>query len=326
MGIVTKTAPNLLFGCMAVLAILYLTHIHHHQATSSRRIAPKSIRARSTVILPTPYPKAFRVEFDTNISRNKEDQTCPIRSTLYYNWDLRAQRVDHPAGSYECIRFYNVTTRGCRLYFLKRGMYRIIDIDETISTGKVSSSDINLITKEKGDILPCCLDIPGLGAPPPDWNRQGRPFFNGHYYDYYSGMETYEFLFGLDDNNEEDEAAKMRANFSDLDFSKDKRYQAPAGDRHQQAHNLNSRIVTSPIIYDKYHTAREVHQHGSSWNGFPLTFTFPSKAQGLQDYHFDVSTMVVESQDPDIFRLPEGCEIVLCNQGLVGDADNTLAD
>lgn len=231
---------------------------------------------------PTPYPPSFRIRFDTNISRNESDATSePLHAMLYYDWTIPAQRIDHPAGAYECIRFYN-RTDGCQLYFLKNGMYRVVSTE--LGQAKPST---------KGKTQPCCLDIAGLGPPPPDWSRQANPSFRGLKRDAYSGYSSYEFVFD-----------KPPSRGMNLPISGTK--------------------IASPIhrskkrgdIYDEYHTAREVHDGNPLRNGIPLTFTFPSKANGLQDYHFDPVSLVIGHQDPSFFRLPEGCENVVCEQSI----------
>lgn len=39
----------------------------------------------------------------------------------------------------------------------------------------------------------------------------------------------------------------------------------------------------------------------------PLIFTFPGK-DGIQDYHFDTSSLKIEPQDPSLFELPLNCD------------------
>ena len=205
---------------------------------------------------PTSYPRSFTIQFDTNLTRRSQSNSTerPLRSTLYYDWEVPAQRVDHPAGAYECIRFYNVTRHGCSLYFLASGMYRVIARDASYH----------------GTFHPCCLDIPSLGPPPPDWARRANPTFHGFVHDVHSGSDAYEFVF---DHVVRDD-----------------------GD-----------------VYDKYHTSREVHD-GTDTNGIPLVFTFPGKAKGLQDYHFDPSSLVLGQPDRMLFQLPEGCQNVKCEE------------
>jgi hypothetical protein len=69
---------------------------------------------------------------------------------LYYNWDVQAQRIDHGLGSTECVKFYNATA-GCSLIMNSKGLWAL--------TGKVAD----------GSYTSCCLDMPGIGAPPTNW-------------------------------------------------------------------------------------------------------------------------------------------------------------
>lgn len=135
---------------------------------------------------PKPFPVNFQVSFVTNITIASRDYggTTPeagevidadaIGGTLYYDWNLKSQRIDHDAGSYECVHFYNTTTEPCSLYFLEEGMYRIV----------------------KSDGAPlCCLDLKGVGAPQPTWAIDAKPTFNGMVHDDFTGLFAYQWTF-----------------------------------------------------------------------------------------------------------------------------------
>ncbi|CAB9508698.1 expressed unknown protein [Seminavis robusta] len=234
---------------------------------------------------PTPYPISFRIQFDTNVTREEQQQTQrqenrTLRSSLYYDWTIPAQRIDHPSGAYECVRFYNVHSHGCSLHFRSDGMYRVIQ------------QDIHI--EEKDSFQTCCLDLPGVGPPPPDWAQRANPTFTGLKHDAYSGYDSYEFVF--------DHLLNI--------------YEVPFIGNHEHGQQLDD----DNDIYDRFHTAREVHDDGilasANNNGLPLVFTFPSKAKGLQDYHFDPTSLVIGPQDRALFQLPKGCENVRCDKSL----------
>ena len=267
----------------------------------------------STRVSPTPYPMAFRIQFDTNITRQKimsdngdtidpttnslTENNKPLRSTLYYDWKLQAQRIDHPPGSYECVRFYNVSKTGCQLYFTAVGMYRVISQSRKKTTGSTVGSSW-------ADADDCCLDIPGLGAPPPDWARRASPTFKGLVKDVYSGYDAYEFVF------DRDLSYPWIAN---QHYETDTTTTRQRESNHEQ-HGDVVRGTSHRSIYDQFHTAREVHDDTTLVSdGTPLSFTFPSKAMGLQDYHFDPTSLVIGDQDPELFRLPAGCALVRCS-------------
>lgn len=120
--------------------------------------------------LPTPFPESFSISFVTNITA--DGQGVPIDGKLYYDWSIQSQRIDHAAGSYECRHFYN-TTESCTLVFLPRGgMYRILQGEPQ-----------------------CCLDLAGVGAPPPDWAMRANPTYNGVLWDDYSGSHAHQWTF-----------------------------------------------------------------------------------------------------------------------------------
>jgi len=96
---------------------------------------------------PSPWPLHFSVPI---ITGNQ------ILGAVYYSWDMavpalynisQVQRVDHAAGNYECIHFYN-TTGPCTLIFNSAGMYAFF-------------------TKAEKPF--CCLDLAGVGAPIPNF-------------------------------------------------------------------------------------------------------------------------------------------------------------
>lgn len=122
--------------------------------------------------------------------------------------------------------------------------------------------------------IPCCLDLLNIGSPSPNWASNGT--YNGVVYDAVSGFDAYEWIF----DNVHDAFSAQRP-------------------------------MHDTLSSNEYHTCREV-AHGDN-AGKPLTFTFPGKAKGRQDYHFDVESMIVERQDPALFELPNGCADLLCN-------------
>jgi hypothetical protein len=129
---------------------------------------------------------------------------------------------------------------------------------------------------------------------------------------------AYEFAFALNEDSDDSDA---------LDSSAKTSHFFNAWRRHYKD-NTEQQVKTAGIadsIYSRFHTAREVRQKDSSANGAPLSFTFPGKADGLQDYHYDPSSMVVASQDPGIFQLPEGCAAVICGKESVRHWDSNTA-
>lgn len=194
---------------------------------------------------PKPYPIHFQIHFVTNLTSDGEGRA--VSGRLSYDWTLQAQRIDHGAGAYECNHFYD-TEESCSLIFNNKGMYRILHSG-----------------------TPCCLDLPHIGSPPPDWASNGT--YNGAVHDVVSGLEAYEWI------------------FDNVDIS--------------------PKCLSDIYYYDtKFHTCRQVANGGDE--GKPLAFTFPGKARGRQDYHFDVESMVVERQDPALFTLANGCADLLC--------------
>ena len=120
----------------------------------------------------------------------------------------------------------------------------------------------------------CCLDLAGVGTPPPDWAANANPTYEGIVHDKYSGLDTFQWA------------------FDNLPFSIIPRRQ----------HDTLT-----------YHTAREVAQR-QPHAGMTVLFTFPGKADGRQDYHYNVDSLLVGPQDTSLFRLPDYCENILCEQ------------
>jgi hypothetical protein len=221
---------------------------------------------------PQPFPVNFQVSFVTNITSASSDYgsetpeatvattASTIGGTLYYDWNLKSQRIDHDAGSYECVHFYNTTTQPCSLHFLEEGMYRVVISDEAPL---------------------CCLDLKGVGTPPPTWASDAKPTFNGMVHDEFTGLFAYQWTF---DHLDPATATSSRR---------------------------TSPSTTTTSINLAYHTTRQVALPTKD-AGKPLVFSFPGKALGTQDYHYQVDTMVEGPPDPKFFQLPEGCKNVLC--------------
>jgi hypothetical protein len=129
---------------------------------------------------PTPYPISFRIPFFTNVSDDSDDRAT-VSGMLYYDWTIRSQRVDHGAGSYECVHFYNALDEPCSLFFTPSGMYRVLP-------------DNNKTT------LPCCLDLPDIGAPAPTWAESANGSYHGMVYEEYSERLAYQWTFNQVDS------------------------------------------------------------------------------------------------------------------------------
>jgi len=126
---------------------------------------------------PVPYPEAFEVSFESNITVSKPDQgPFPINGYMWYDWASRQQRVDHGGGNYECMKFYH-SDQPCSLYFTPEGMYRVLS--DPLPEGQPK----------------CCLDMPEIHMSPPDW-AQGTPAtYDGLIRDWYSGKVAQHFSF-----------------------------------------------------------------------------------------------------------------------------------
>lgn len=129
--------------------------------------------------LPSDYPNAFSIAFVSNLTLDELQEgssTYPIAGFMYYDWDQRAQRVDHGAGSYECMHFYN-TTGACSLFFLESGLYRVLE-------GELPEGQPR-----------CCFDMAEIGPSPPNWATLSNPTYNGVVVDEYSGLEAHEWQY-----------------------------------------------------------------------------------------------------------------------------------
>jgi len=202
---------------------------------------------------PTPYPAQFTIDFVTNLTAIDDGEEA---GRMWYDWTLQQQRIDHGAGAYECTHFY-ATRAPCTLLFNRRGMYRVIENDNKV---------------------PCCLDLPQIGPPPPDWAVNGT--LDGVVYDRVSQNFAYQWTFD-----------HLRGGLLFRD---------------------DSGGAAAP-----FHTVQELAF--GKYRGRPLTFTFPGKAVGRQDYHFRPESMIVGTMDPSIFSLADGCSEVLCRSPDLSD-------
>jgi len=136
----------------------------------------KVIHANKKVV-PTDWPEQFSIEFYTNVNTTlpPDEQGEFVNGKMYYNWPLRAQRIDHDAGNAECINFYD-SKLGCSLFFLPEGLYRVLQ--EPLPPNQPK----------------CCLDMENIHASPPGWVAEDEEFL-GITHEPYSGYYAYKFDF-----------------------------------------------------------------------------------------------------------------------------------
>eukprot|EP01006_Ploeotia_vitrea_P023326 TRINITY_DN55762_c0_g1_i1.p1 TRINITY_DN55762_c0_g1~~TRINITY_DN55762_c0_g1_i1.p1 ORF type:complete len:198 (-),score=81.87 TRINITY_DN55762_c0_g1_i1:48-641(-) len=161
------------------------------------------------------WPLAFSVSFTTN--------NGTVGGKLYYDWALKAQRIDHDAGNYECQHFYN-TTGPCSEVFNSDTMFTLIH-------------DTGL----------CCTDLRGVGVVAPDW-------FDGAAYLGVEQIGQYKC----------DHWKKMHEFWTQVD------------------------------------------------SGLPCRFGFPGHADGLQDFYFDIESLVEARQPTSLFALAPACKSTQC--------------
>ena len=281
-------------------------HVRRRRTQSRRRQRQDAIlqQLNRDIRIPKPYPMIFQIEFVTNITsasslslnnhqqqqqrrqQQAQQQDYPINGTLYYDWTQRAQRIDHGPGSYECVKFYH-TDSECTLLFLKEGMYRILPP-----------------TTDDDDL--CCLDLPNIGTPPPNWASQIPSTWNGLIWDEYNQVLTSEWWFDksyLNDYYHRGSGRTTTTSTND-DFDND---------------NNTTSTATFP-----FHTARQVvsfgrgsDDDGDDYDGRPVVFTFPGMANGRQDMHYLYHTMknvIPDSKRTSLFELPDGCQYRLCSK------------
>lgn len=124
----------------------------------------------------TPWPEEFVINFQSNITTDVQTPVFPVNGVSYYDWTIKSQRIEHSAGAYECTHFYN-TDLPCTLFFLPDGLYRVLS--QPLPEGQEE----------------CCLDLPGIGASPPDWASRTNPSYNGVVTDEYSQFDAYKWTF-----------------------------------------------------------------------------------------------------------------------------------
>ena len=135
----------------------------------------------------------------------------------------------------------------------------------------------------------CCLDLPDIGAPPPDWASQAPHTWKGVVRDQYSGLLAMEWWFDKVDDGKEVFAWMHQMH-------------------REKNHHQDGTADTLP-----FHTTRQVAT--GQYQGVPLVFTFPGKAEGRQDMHYLPHTMT-KSLPPDnaLFDLPDGCRQKRCSE------------
>jgi len=135
--------------------------------------------------LPKPWPSAFTVKFDSNITMTDSVATAnPIHNIMYYDYDIKSQRVDHGAGSYECYKFY-YSNEPCTIWFTNEGLFR--KLESPLPDGQPE----------------CCLDMPEIKASAPGWatSTDPLPTYAGLETELYSGIKSDHWIFNTGDPN-----------------------------------------------------------------------------------------------------------------------------
>ena len=132
-------------------------------------------------IAPTPWSEVFSIGFQSNITKDgTRSASTPVSGKMLYDWTQQMQRVDHDAGSYECVVFYG-SNQPCTLFFTPNGMYRTL-------------SGIDFLTKDPTQEQ-CCLDLDFIHASAPTWAVDAQPTFVGTVKDVYSNHIGHKFKF-----------------------------------------------------------------------------------------------------------------------------------
>jgi hypothetical protein len=87
------------------------------------------------------WPAQFQMQYIT-----PGDSVFASSGTLSFSSLLNATRIDHSAGAYECVHFYNETLGGCTLFMSAQGLSRVLH--------------------RTGD---CCIDEPNIASTGRDW-------------------------------------------------------------------------------------------------------------------------------------------------------------
>lgn len=141
--------------------------------------------------LPTIWPEQFQMDFVTNITHtDKESNAVPIKATMWYDWTIKTQRIDHGGGGYECLNFYN-STLPCSLYMTPKGLYRVLSLPLPPNQDE------------------CCLDMDSIHASPPDWMISTNPTFNGQVTDVYTSEKAMHWSFPTPESNLQDDPKKL---------------------------------------------------------------------------------------------------------------------
>jgi hypothetical protein len=197
-------------------------------------------------------------------------------------------------------------------------MYRLVPIP----SDNLDNNDTDL-----DDRFDCCLDLPGIGPPPPDWaSSSSTATWRGAVWDDYSQIISTEWWY---DRN---------LHYGDQTLEESHAIDDQESNKHKET-SISSVPQTS--VRD-FHTMRQVgiipiqQQHSNEMNrddnkdykkyaGRPLLFTFPGKANGRQDMYFDYRSMCIgpllstfsswsSSFSSSLFDLPDGCRQKKCTQ------------
>ena len=237
-----------------------------------------------------------------------------IGGKLYYDWGQRSQRIDHDAGSYECVHFYK-TNLPCSLYFLPHGgMYRVIhhedgrnEVNDDTEGDNPAKEGVDQVATSKGyqntdrnqggEAIPfsgidCCLDLANIHTVPPDWaSHIVNSTYNGIFWDEYSQLWAYQWSF---DNIRADESPSVLNTTSTHSEAVLKQHRAEKGNSNpgetilltQQGSSRNEMHIqsqknTKPRFLRRQRSGLEIHARKQS----SISLVSQSRPSKVYDYH-----------------------------------------
>lgn len=213
------------------------------------------------------------MDFVTNVSWTHGSFIATVSGRVEYDWRLQSQRIEHGPGNIECVKFYQAHT-SCTLLTNADGLYRLLPDPAPNQSA-------------------CCLDMPSIHTPPPEWAAAGSRD---------GGRLNLALLRGgrvLAQDWLYPSTCRPNRTCAVLNGS--------SSDADSGCHQYMEGAPESPAA------------------GLPLLFSFPA-ASGRQDWYFEPNSMDTTPIDPARFALPAGCAKRRCRKEPTAEEASTITD
>ncbi len=228
------------------------------------------------------WPPFFSINF---LTFPENSASPPSQGEMYYDYlNQKALSIFHSAGSYECTHFYS-TNHSCQLIFNSVGLWANLPEESPPK---------------------CYLDMPGLGASPPNWAKLSKIQYNQTIF--IDNYDSYQWIFSQNNFTQISEKIQFKKKILNEENKKNKISSiSSAFVSMMNRYEMNENIDSS-LLLDSDHEYHEYYETSLSepQSRVPLIFTF--KQISAQSMHFIPSSINYQEPLPSLFQLPDYCK------------------